>query len=254
MNPEDILTRPPAPYDARLKYGADANQFGDLRLPSGKSSQGLAVMVHGGFWRAKYDLNHASHLCAALAGAGMASFSLEYRRVGDQGGGWPGSFEDIRNGFRFIQQYSRAQGIARRVIAIGHSAGGQLALCLAAREPSLHGVVSLAGVLDLQRAFELHLSNDAVVEFMGGTPDRVPEHFREANPMALSIPLVRQALIHGIEDDIIPIDFSRRYAVKKKRRHENVRLIEIPSAGHFELIDPESKAWETVLPAILHLA
>jgi acetyl esterase/lipase len=211
-------------------------------------------MVHGGFWRAKYDLNHASHLCASLARAGMASFNLEYRRVGNPGGGWPGTFEDIRNGFRFIEQYARAHGIPARVVVIGHSAGGQLALCLAAREPSLQGVVSLAGVVDLQRAWELHLSNDAVVDFMGGTPARVPEHFREASPMELSIPHARQVLIHGTDDDVVPIDFSRRYANAKKQRHEKVRLVEIPSAGHFEPIDPESKAWSTVLSVILELA
>jgi len=254
MNPEDILTRPPAPYDARLKYGSDENQFGDLRMPSTKPPRGLAVMVHGGFWRAKYDLNHASHFCAAIARAGMASFNLEYRRVGNPGGGWPGTFEDLRNGFRFIEQYARAHRIAGRVVVMGHSAGGQLALCMAAREPSLHGVVSLAGVLDLQRAWELHLSHDAVVEFMGGTPAQVPEHFREASPLELSIPHANQVLIHGVEDDIVPIDFSRRYAITKKRRHENVRLVEIPSAGHFELIDPEFKAWNLVLSAILKLA
>ncbi len=101
---------------------------------------------------------------------------------------------------------------------MGHSAGGQLALCLAAHEAGVTRVVSLAGVVDMQRAYQLHLSNDAVVEFLRGTPAEVPDHYREADPVELSIPHARQWLIHGATDDVVPPDFSRDYVAAKEKR------------------------------------
>src|SRR3954466_4948915 len=163
---DDVLTRKQPAYDARLKYGSDENQFGDLRLPKAKGPHPLLMNIHGGYWRAKYDLQHASHLCAALAAGGIATFNLEYRRVGNPGGGWPGTFEDVTNGLKFIRQHAGEHNIdPKRTLVMGHSAGGQLALCLAHRAADLTGAISLAGVLDLQKAYDLHLSNDAVVEF-----------------------------------------------------------------------------------------
>ncbi|MCU1307133.1 MAG: esterase [Acidobacteriaceae bacterium] len=250
-NPEDVLSRTPPAYDARLKYGSDPNQFGDLRLPGSKGKHPLVMMIHGGFWRAKYDLAHAGHLCAGLTRSGIATFNLEYRRVGNPGGGWPGTFEDIISGYRFIHQYAAKNNIdASKSVVMGHSAGGQLALCLAGREPRLAGAVSLAGVVDVKRAWELHLSNNAAEEFMGGSPAQVPEHFHEASPIEIAIPKVQQVLIHGAKDDVVPVDFSREYVRVKKERGEHVKLIEIEDVGHYELIDPESKAWKQVLESV----
>ncbi|SRR6266567_6361066 len=258
---DDILTLPPPPADARLAYGSDPNQFLDLRLPSSKDKSKalfpLIINVHGGFWRAKYDLDHAGHLCAALAAKGLATANLEYRRVGNEGGGWPGSFADIRAAYSFLVQNAHRHNLdLTRIVLMGHSAGGQLALCLAAHEPSVNRVVSLAGVVDLQRAFHLHLSNDAVVGFLHGTPSEVPDHYREADPMELSIPQARQWLIHGSADEIVPPDFSRDY-VSTKQKHagkEDVHLLEISGAGHFDVIDPRSQAWKRVEETVLKLA
>jgi pimeloyl-ACP methyl ester carboxylesterase len=140
---------------------------------------------------------------------------------------------------------------------MGHSAGGQLALCLAAHEASVSRVVSLAGVIDLQRAHELHLSHDAVVEFLHGTRSEVPDHYREADPMELSIPTARQWLIHGSADDEVPVAFSRDYVSIKQSRSgkekEDVHLLEIPDAGHFDIIDPRSTAWKQVEEIVLRL-
>src|SRR5260221_4459357 len=102
---DDVLTRNPPAYDLRLKYGSDENQFGELRLPKTKGLSPLVMNIHGGFWRAKYDLQHAGHLCAALTANGIATFNLEYRRAGNPGGGWPGTFEDVSNGLKYIQQH-----------------------------------------------------------------------------------------------------------------------------------------------------
>jgi acetyl esterase/lipase len=173
---DDILNLPPPKADARISYGGDANQFIDLRLPKAQGNHPLALCIHGGYWRARYDLEYLGHLCAALTAQGMATANMEYRRVGNSGGGWPGTFADIRSAYQFVVQKAGQYGFdTRRVTVIGHSAGGQLALCLAGHENGLAAAVSLAGVVDLQRAYELHLSNDAVVEFLGGTPPEVPD-------------------------------------------------------------------------------
>ncbi|HVI08550.1 MAG TPA: alpha/beta hydrolase [Candidatus Binatia bacterium] len=247
---QDILELPPSKADARLAYGADPNQFLDLRLPKGKGPFSLVVNIHGGFWRAKYSLDHAGHLCAALTAKGLATANLEYRRVGNPGGGWPGTFADIRAAYQFLMQKAGEHSIDReRIVVMGHSAGGQLALCLAAREKSIKGVISLAGVVDLQRAYDLHLSNDAVVEFLGGTPTEVADHYREADPMKLAVS-TRQWLVHGTEDDVVPIAFSRDY-VAAKHEKENVKLKEVAGVGHFELIDPRSVAWRTIEAAVM---
>jgi acetyl esterase/lipase len=159
---EDILTIPPPPADARLAYGADSNQFGDLRLPKTKGPFPVVMTIHGGFWRAKYDLAHAGHLCAALTAKGIATWNVEYRRVGNAGGGWPGTFEDIRNAYRYLPQIAKRYDLdSTKVLVMGHSAGGQLALCLAAHESSLRRVVSLAGVVDLQKALEQQAQRSA---------------------------------------------------------------------------------------------
>jgi pimeloyl-ACP methyl ester carboxylesterase len=133
---------------------------------------------------------------------------------------------------------------------MGHSAGGQLALCLAAHDTSVRDVISMAGVVDLKRGFALHLSNNAVEEFLGGKPDAVPDHYHEADPLELSIQ-ARQWLLHGTSDDIVPPQFSRDYVRQKKKSRESAELIEIPQAGHFDLIDPASDAWKQVLSMVL---
>ena len=257
---EDILSRQPAPADLRLKFGSDQNQFLDLRLPKEKSKQPwrLVMNIHGGFWRAKYNLDHAGHLCAALTVKGVATANLEYRRVGNEGGAWPGTFEDVRSAYQVLVQNADKQHFdSQRIIVMGHSAGGQLALCLAAHEPTVTRVVSLAGVVDLRRAYELHLSNDAVVEFLRGTPTDVPDHYREADPMQLSIAHARQWLIHGSADDTVPPQFSRDYVAAKTNREgkqrEDARLVEIQGADHFDLIDPQSKAWSQVGQTVIQL-
>lgn len=257
---EDILSRPAPPYDLRLVYGSDPNQVIDLRLPTDKGApHPLLINIHGGFWRAKYNLDHAGHLCAALASKGLMTANLEYRRVGNEGGGWPGTFSDIRSAYQFLIQTAQKRNFdAKKVVVMGHSAGGQLALCLAAHEPSIRAVISLAGVVDLQRAYALHLSHDAVVEFLGGTPAEVPDHYREADPMQLSIVKPRQWLIHGTADQEVPPAFSRDYVTSKQRRtgtsKEDVHLLEITGADHFDLIDPRSSAWAQVEKTALEVA
>ena len=243
---DDILSLAAPKADARVAYGGDGNQFVDLRLPKEKGPHALAIVIHGGYWRAKYDLGYAGHLCAALTARGIATANLEYRRVGNAGGGWPGTFSDIRAGYQFLTQSAHQYEFdTLRIVVIGHSAGGQLGLCLAAHETGVKAVISLAGVVDLQRAYTLHLSNDAVVEFLGGTPAEVADHYREADPMKLTIE-ARQWLVHGAVDDVVPPAFSRDYVSAKQKMKEDARLVEIAGAGHFDVVDPRSGAWKDV--------
>ncbi|HEY6767337.1 MAG TPA: alpha/beta hydrolase [Candidatus Sulfotelmatobacter sp.] len=255
---DSVLSLPPSPADARVPYGSDENQFLDLRLPKASKPFALVINIHGGFWRAKYNLDHASHLCAALTAKGLATANLEYRRVGNVGGSWPNTFADIRSAYQYLLQNSQKYGFdSRRVLVMGHSAGGQLALCLAAHEQNLNRIVSLAGVVDLQRAYQLHLSNDAVVEFLRGTPTEVPDHYREADPIELSIPHAQQWLIQGTADDVVRPAFASDYVAAKQKRQgketEDVHLLQIPGADHFDLIDPRSQAWKRIEKTALDL-
>jgi acetyl esterase/lipase len=252
MSSEEILSKTPPIANVLIKYGSDDEQFADLRVTLEYSPSPLVLVIHGGFWREKYNLVHAGHLCAALAQAGIATLNIEYRRVGNPGGGWPGSFQDIESAFGFISDVAKEYRLdLNRVVVVGHSAGGQLALALAAHQPSLRGVVALAPVSDLRKTYDLHLSNNAVVEYLGGNPSEVAERYAEAAPMEFPI-VIPQVIIHGKHDDTVPIEMSRSYVELKQKRGESVQLIE-PDCGHFELIDPTSKDWHHVERAVLHL-
>lgn len=139
----------------------------------------------------------------------------------------------------------------KHVAAAGHSAGGHLALWLTAQHRvPLRGVVALAGVSDLHRAWELGLSRGVVAEFLGGTPEQAPERYREASPIEM-LPLgVLQRLVHGSKDDVVPVEMSRSYVAAARAAGDNARLIELPAAGHFELIDPRAREWASVEGAI----
>lgn len=256
MPDQDILTaKPPAP-DLRLKYGQDPNQFIDVRFPPGKQALPVVFFIHGGYWRARYDLAYAGHLCAALKEVGVATWNVEYRRVGNAGGGWPGTFEDIRSAYRMTMETQTIRNSPpvfdlSRIVVAGHSAGGQLALCLAAHEKTITRAISLAGVLDLRRAWELHLSNDAVVEFLGGSPKDVPEHYREASPAERTITQARQWIVHGTVDDSVPYEISQSYAERKKKAGEQVAMLTLPDEGHFGIMDPGSKIWPKIQDTFL---
>jgi acetyl esterase/lipase len=256
-NPEDrtILDLPAPPADMRLTYGPDALQFGDLRLPKTRDPAPVAIVIHGGFWRAAYDLRHIGHLCAALARAGVATWSLEYRRIGDKGGGWPGTFEDVARGADRLRALAGKYPLdLARVISVGHSAGGHLALWLGAqRKVRLRGVVSLAGVADLRKAWKLRLGNGVVKDLLGGTPDEVPERYRQASPIEL-LPLgVPQRLVHGAADSIVPFAISRDYQRAAAAAGDDAQLVPLKGTGHFEAIDPRSKAWPVVRQTVLKL-
>lgn len=251
---DEILSLVPPPADRRIAYGFDQNQFFDLRVPAVRppiAGFPLVINIHGGFWRSRYDLDHAGHLCTALTLLGLVTANLEYRRLGNEGGGWPAAFADVCAAYDFLVSHAEEIAVdAAKIVIMGHSAGAQLALCLAAQKSRSRGVISLAGVVDLARAYELRLSNDAVADFLAGSPSEVPEHYAKADPMRFSVN-VPQFLFHGSADGDVPPDFSRAYVAQKS--HTNARLIEVPGADHYDLIDPRTAAWKRVEETVFQL-
>ncbi len=262
---EDItkLSAPPASY--RIAYGDDPSQYGELRLPSGKGPFPVAVVIHGGCWYSAYDLKQLASLSAALTGLGIATWNLEYRRIGNVGGGWPGTFQDLANGTDYLRVLAPTHHLdLERVITIGHSAGGELALWLAARSHlpkdsplyspnplQLKGVVSLAGITNL-RTYRPNCG-DAVNKLLGGAPDEVQVRYQQTSPIELLPLRVPQRLIHGDRDEIVPLSQSSDYEAQAKTKHDDVKLTVIEGAGHFDLIAPGSSAWRAVETAVRSL-
>ena len=230
---------------SRHHYGPDPNHFGDLRQPDTRKPAGVVVVIHGGFWRAAFDLTHISLLCDALTGAGAVTWNLEYRRLGQPGGGWPGTLDDVVAAVERVPDLIGVKigmDLSRPVLA-GHSAGGHLALWHASRAEitALRGVLALAPVADLALAYRLGLGNGAVAELLGGGPADHPDRYASAQPGRPTVPV---AIVHGTEDDVVPATVSRAYV------HEGVRLIELPGVEHYAVIDPHSAAWSTVVGAL----
>jgi acetyl esterase/lipase len=252
LGAQSILDVPAAPPGLHVVYGSDPFQFGELFLPEGNGPHPVAIVIHGGYWRARYDLRHIGHFCIALAKAGIAAWSLEYRRLGNKGGGFPGTLDDVRAGAVFLERISKERSLdMRRVVATGHSAGGQLVLWLAKQGAlPLRGVVPLAPVADLKRAWELKLSDTVVGDFLGGSPTEAWDRYRAASPIEM-VPLgMRQRVIHGDRDDVVPISMSREYVAAARKGGDDCTLTELEGAGHFELIDPRNAAWGQVRDTI----
>lgn len=251
----------------RLRYGPAPTGFGDLRLPGGAGPHPVVILVHGGYWRASYGLDLMDDLGDDLAARGVASWNIEYRRIGDPGGGWPGTLVDVATAADFLRTIAQEHHLdLARVVAIGHSAGGHLALWLAARRRvppgalgpgdatnltgpgilPLAGVISQAGVADLTDGWRRQLSGSAVADLLGGTPDSVPERYAAADPARL-LPLgLPQALVHGESDTIVPLAISRDYAAAAQRAGDDARFRLVPG-DHFAIIDPTTAAWSTIV-------
>jgi len=253
-------TQPTPGKPLRLTYGSEREelQFGDLHLPDSPGPHPTVILIHGGFWRARHGLDLMTALADDLSGRGIAAWNIEYRRVGDSDGGWPTTLLDVAQAADHLRTLAPTYNLdLNRVVTIGHSAGGHLAFWLAGRPHipkdsplasadtplPLAGAISLAGVVDLHLTWQLNLSNGAVAELLGGSPDEVSERYEAASPAAL-LPLgIPQVLIHGTEDDSVPLQVSQVYAAAAGVAGDKVTLIELQGADHFVLIDIKSAAW-----------
>ncbi|HEX6997944.1 MAG TPA: alpha/beta hydrolase [Gammaproteobacteria bacterium] len=266
---EQLAAQPAPPDGLRIAYAGESPlQFGVLRVPPGAGPHPVAVVIHGGCWEAEYDLRHVELASAALAEAGIATWTLEYRRLGDDGGGWPGTLLDVARGVDYLRVLAAERPLdLARVVLVGHSAGGHLALWAAGRarlpegselrvgEPlPIRGVVALAAISDLRRyALGDDSCNRSAKKLVGGER-RYDGRYAQANPFELAPLGVAVRLVHGTDDLIVPLSQSRRFATREREGNRDVDLAILPGVGHFDLVAPFAPAWREVQRRILELA
>ncbi len=225
-------------------YGADPEQVADLLLPPTEGPHPVAVLLHGGFWRARFTRSTMAALAVDLADRGWATWNVEYRRVGN-GGGVPETLDDVRAAIAALADLTEPLQ-AGRVVIVGHSAGGQLGLCVS-DAPGVAAVISLAGVCDLASAYADAIGESATGAFMGGGPDDRPGAYALADPLRRIPARARVVLVHGDADQRVPVAQSRWYAqAAAAAGDDRCELVELAGADHFALIDPRSTAWATV--------
>lgn len=256
------------PFDARIRYGPDPLQFGKLRIPKGAGPFPVAVIVHGGCWLSIADNDYMDPVAQALTEAGWATWNLEFRRLDQPGGAWPGIFRDVAMGTDHLREVARSFPLdLAHVLTVGHSSGGHLALWLASRHripegADLHdadplpvqGVVSLAGIADLVHYHQMNVEacGDTPTQLLGGTPPPESPRTAEASPAALLPIGVPQLLLTGEDDYAVPPAHGEAYAALAATKGEEATHHVIPRASHFEIVapwtEPWKQAWGLILP------
>lgn len=264
-DPREVLSRPAPPPDVVLRYGPGREQIADLRLPPGRGPAPLILLLHGGFWRAEYDRTHLGPLATALAEHGYLVCTPEFRRTGQQDGGWPGTFDDIALATDTLSKLvaSSAEVDGDRIALVGHSAGGHLALWAASRHRlppgspwrrstalPIRGVLSLAGISDVTECARRELDDCAAQLLLGGEPEEVADRYAAADPMRLLPTGQRTVLLHGTDDVIVPLEMSRRYVEAATATGDDASRLSLGGIEHFGPIDPRSAAWPAVISAL----
>lgn len=266
----DIDTLPAKPADARLAYGDDASQFGDLRLPEGSGSVPVVIVIHGGCWLSRWGLQNSTALADALRDAGFATWNIEYRRMGDVGGGWPNTFLDVARAADHLRVLARTHPRLdlTRVVAVGHSAGGQLAMWLAGasrvpRTSELHredplplaGAVALAGIADLAdfRTYSANTCGDVVDPLLGGTPEQVPARYAAASPVQLMPFPVPHVQITGSLDGVMPAAALAKHQAAAQASGSAFELVVLEGLGHHELMSPRTAAFPVLVDRVRRL-
>jgi acetyl esterase/lipase len=250
------------PSRQRHCYGPDPSQFGDLYLPARSRRAGIIVLFHGGWWGPKYGADNLDGAAADLTRQGWAVWNIEYRRIG-LGGGYPETLADAAAAIDYLATLEIVG--TGRVVAIGHSAGGHLAVWAAGRAKlpadapgaaplvELAGVISLAGVLDLSAAARAKIGDGAATDLMGGGPGERAERYAVADPLLqVPIPAVVRC-VHSRRDDRVPFVQSVTYTRTATALGQDAQLIEVEGT-HFSIADPSSTAWPSVLKAVEELA
>ncbi len=244
----------------RHSYGDDPDQWAELSRARA-TPRGVAVVIHGGFWRARYDASLGEGLARDLVDRGWNAFNVEYRRVG-RGGGWPDTLSDVADA---IDALATLDLDLTRVVAIGHSAGGHLATWaggrarLAPDQPGasprvvLTGVIAQAGVLDLRGGAREGVGGTAITDLLGGGPEEVPDRYAVADPLSMAPLDVPVFCVHSREDDAVPFSQSETYVDAARRRGGVAELLEF-HGGHMDHVDPTSGAWRRALGALERLA
>jgi acetyl esterase/lipase len=267
--PTQAMARSTPAVAERIAYGEASSQFGELWLPQAVGPVPVVILVHGGCWQSGYALDLMDPMAGDLYRQGIAVWNIEYRRLGESGGGYPGTFFDVGQAIDALRTSPRrAQLDLARIVAIGHSAGGHLALWAAARhrvpqgsplrvgEPlRIGGVVTLAGINDLARyaANGPACGGAETIDALTGARTR-PQGtaLSDTSPAALLPIGVRQVVASGTSDGIVPARFGHDYAALAQRAGDPVELLDLPG-DHFALIDPGSSAWATLRAKIIEL-
>ena len=262
LTAEDYQRFPTVEPHHRYDYGSDPQQFAELTLPATTPPHPLIVLVHGGGYREMYNLRPLGPIVASLAEAGFAVWNIEYRRFGN-GGEYPRMFQDVAAAADTLAQIAEAHELdLGKVISMGHSAGGHLALWLAGRRKikassplggsaplAIHGVVALAPLADVSHGSESDLSSDALLAVMGGTASSAPQAYRDGCPAQL-LPLgVAHTTLVGSED-LAMLANARRFVKAAQAAGDAARLIVLPGAGHFEIVAVDCDEWRAVAQAV----
>lgn len=245
--------------DHRLFWGLSEIQFGDLRLPAGPGPHPVVVLIHGGCWLSAYGMQYMGALGDALKAEGIATWNIAYRRVGDPGGGWPGTMLDVGAAIDDLRYLATKYPLdLDRVVLSGHSAGGQLALWAATRPRAaagnplrgenplpVHGVVALSPVADLAASVsdETPICGRSAAQLLGGTPAEVAERYALVSPSELLPIGVPYAIVSGVEDQFVPAAHVAAFADAARRAGDDVRLELVPETGHFEVVAPGTVAF-----------
>lgn len=259
----DLAADVPAP-DHRIAYGDDPLQFGNLRLPEGEGPFPTILFVHGGCWLSAFDIAHGAPLEQALADAGYAVWSVEYRKVGDPGGGWPASYRDVAAGADYLRTVAETYPLdLSHLVAMGHSAGGAFALWLAVRDRipegselkspdpiPISGVLALAPAPDLESLQEQGVCGNVIDGLMGGSPSAYPERYDAASMMRLPPPDVPQTILVGAHDRSWGPVGRNWLAHARTQGDTAATLVELPESGHFEMIEPTTSTWPRVMEAL----
>jgi acetyl esterase/lipase len=268
MTAQELAAVPARPADMRVEYGSDSNQFGELRIPAGRGPHPIVVLIHGGCFKAAYaSLRDLAPMGDALKAQGIATWNVEYRRLGQPGGGWPGTHQDVGQAVDRLRALAETFRLdLNRIVIVGHSAGGHLAMWAASRSripPSsalylkdplkVRGVVDLAGPVDLSANIDGYegLCKDTVItSLLGGTPATMPERYAQASPRRL-LPLgVPQVLIVGQYEDFVPLTLAQEYVAAARQAGDTVQLEVISGVGHFEIASPQASTWPRVRSSI----
>ena len=271
MAAADLQALSAQPPDQRIAYGSEASQFGELRLPPGAGPHPTVVLIHGGCWRADFATPAAiAPMADALKADGIATWSIEYRRLGEAGAGWPGTYLDVGHAIDHLRALAPQYHLdLTHVVVLGHSAGGHLATWAGTRKKipptsalyipdplPIHALMNLAGTIQMAENIP-HMEQmcmDAVVtKMMGGSPAEVGERYKEVSADTF-LPLgVVQVLIWGTKEDYVPLTLAEQYVSAADRSDDHARLVTIPDVGHFEIVSPLSSTWPVVHTTIRSL-
>jgi acetyl esterase/lipase len=246
----------------RYRYGPEPDHFGNLYLPPTSGPHPSAIVIHGGCWRAYWQLDLMDELCKDLVSRGVAAWNVEYRRLG-QGGGWPMTLIDVAAAIDLLDLLALRHPLdLDRLVGIGHSAGGHLALWTAGRHRLPAGalganpvveprcVLVLAGMSDLEECARQGTCDHAVYELLGGSPDEIPDRYAHASPAGL-LPLgVPQVLVHGSADVHVDPSVTDAYAGQARAAGDQVTEVRLDGFDHFDVIDPHSAIWQAAFDAV----